>query len=51
VSAAIGAVARRAGYGVNTDFGGHGIDRRMHEEPSVPNDGRPGRGMPLRPGW
>jgi methionyl aminopeptidase len=50
VSAAIGAVARRAGYGVNTDFGGHGIGRRMHEEPSVPNDGRPGRGVPLRPG-
>src|SRR5215204_1314600 len=41
VSAAIGAVARDAGYGVNTDFGGHGIGRRMHEEPSVPNDGRP----------
>jgi methionyl aminopeptidase len=50
VSAAIGAVGRRAGYGVNTDFGGHGIGRRMHEEPSVPNDGRPGRGLPLRPG-
>jgi methionyl aminopeptidase len=50
VSAAIGAVARAAGYGVNTDFGGHGIGRRMHEEPSVPNDGRRGRGLPLRPG-
>jgi len=50
VSVAIGAVARGAGYGVNTDFGGHGIGRRMHEEPSVPNDGRRGRGLPLRPG-
>ena len=50
VSAAIGAVARAAGCGVNTDFGGHGIGRRMHEEPSVPNDGRPGRGLPLRAG-
>ncbi|MFL6127449.1 MAG: type I methionyl aminopeptidase [Mycobacteriales bacterium] len=50
MSAAIGAVARAAGYGVNTDFGGHGIGRRMHEEPSVPNDGRRGRGLPLRPG-
>jgi methionyl aminopeptidase len=50
VSAAIGAVARGAGYGVSTDFGGHGIGRRMHEEPSVPNDGRRGRGLPLRPG-
>src|SRR5512132_352883 len=46
----IGAVARAAGYGVNTDFGGHGIGRRMHEEPSVPNDGRRGRGLPLRAG-
>ena len=50
VSAAVGAVAARAGYGVNTDFGGHGIGRRMHEEPSVPNAGRAGRGRPLRPG-
>jgi len=50
VSAAIGTVARRAGYGVNTDYGGHGIGRRMHEDPSVPNDGRRGRGLPLRPG-
>jgi methionyl aminopeptidase len=50
VSAAIGAVAQEAGYGVSTDFGGHGIGRRMHEEPSVPNDGRRGRGLPLRPG-
>lgn len=50
VSAAIGAIARRAGYGVNTDYGGHGIGRRMHEDPSVPNDGRRGRGLPLRPG-
>ncbi|HZB50505.1 MAG TPA: type I methionyl aminopeptidase [Mycobacteriales bacterium] len=50
VSAAIGALARDAGYGVNTDFGGHGIGRRMHEEPSVPNAGRAGRGLPLRPG-
>ena len=50
VSAAIGGIARDAGYGVNTDFGGHGIGRRMHEDPSVPNDGRAGRGLPLRPG-
>jgi methionyl aminopeptidase len=50
VSAAIGSIARTAGYGVSTDFGGHGIGRRMHEDPSVPNDGRRGRGLPLRPG-
>lgn len=50
VSAAIGAVAAAAGYGLHTDFGGHGIGRRMHEDPSVPNAGRAGRGLTLRPG-
>jgi methionyl aminopeptidase len=50
VSAAIGAVARAAGYGVNTDFGGHGVGHTMHGDPHVPNDGRPGRGFPLQPG-
>ena len=50
VSSAIGAVERRAGYDVNLQFGGHGVGRTMHGEPHVPNDGRPGRGLKLRPG-
>ena len=50
MSAAIGRVGRAGGYGISTDFGGHGIGRRMHEDPSVPNDGRAGRGLTLRPG-
>ncbi len=50
VSAAIGAVARKAGYGLHTDFGGHGVGRTMHESPSVPNDGKPGRGLKLTTG-
>ena len=50
VSAAIGAVARRHGYPVNLEFGGHGLGRTMHEEPHVPNDGRAHRGLRLRPG-
>ncbi len=50
VSAAIGAVGRAGGYGINTDFGGHGVGRSMHESPSVPNEGRAGRGMVLSPG-
>jgi len=50
ISAAIGAVAHAAGYGIPAGFGGHGIGRRMHEDPHVPNDGRPGRGMRLRQG-
>ncbi|MEV4165819.1 type I methionyl aminopeptidase [Nonomuraea dietziae] len=47
---AIGQVAGGAGYGTPPDFGGHGIGRRMHEDPAVPNRGRPGRGMVLRHG-
>ncbi|WP_439688637.1 type I methionyl aminopeptidase [Curtobacterium sp. SP.BCp] len=50
VSYAIGHVAHEAGYAVNTQFGGHGVGRTMHGEPHVPNDGRPGRGLKLRPG-
>jgi methionyl aminopeptidase len=50
VGAAIGAVGLQAGVGTNLDFGGHGIGRRMHEEPHIPNGGRPGRGLKLRPG-
>ena len=47
---AIAEVGRAAGVGTNLDFGGHGIGRSMHEEPHVPNGGRPGRGLKLRPG-
>jgi methionyl aminopeptidase len=50
ISHAIGAVAAAAGCGMPADFGGHGIGRRMHEDPGVPNRGRPGRGYPLRHG-
>ncbi len=50
ISAAIGAVGRAGGYGINTDFGGHGVGRSMHESPSVPNEGQAGRGMVLSPG-
>ncbi|MFI2032449.1 type I methionyl aminopeptidase [Streptomyces buecherae] len=47
---AIGSVGRAAGYGIPDDFGGHGIGRQMHEDPPVPNTGRPGRGYVLRHG-
>ncbi|MGQ4599020.1 type I methionyl aminopeptidase [Nocardia sp. R6R-6] len=50
ISAAVAAVARAHGYPVNTEFGGHGLGRTMHEDPHVPNKGRPGRGYRLRPG-
>jgi methionyl aminopeptidase len=50
ISAAIGAVGRAAGYGICADFGGHGIGHAMHEDPHIPNIGRPGRGLRLVPG-
>ncbi|MFB7455883.1 MULTISPECIES: type I methionyl aminopeptidase [unclassified Streptomyces] len=50
IAHAIGSVCRGAGYGIPDGFGGHGIGRQMHEDPGVPNEGRPGRGLPLRHG-
>lgn len=50
IGAAIGAVARDYGFLVNTQFGGHGVGRTMHGDPHVANDGRPGKGLRLRPG-
>ena len=50
ISAAIAAVARAEGLSINTAFGGHGVGRTMHGDPHVANDGRAGRGYPLRPG-
>ncbi|MFI1076178.1 type I methionyl aminopeptidase [Streptomyces puniciscabiei] len=50
IAHAVGRICRSAGYGIPDGFGGHGIGRRMHEDPDVPNEGRPGRGLPLRPG-
>jgi len=50
ISAAIGAAGRAAGYGICTDFGGHGVGRVMHEDPHIPNEGRRGRGPRLAPG-
>jgi methionyl aminopeptidase len=50
ISHAIGSVLGQAGYPINTEFGGHGIGSTMHQDPHVPNTGRPGRGYALRPG-
>lgn len=38
------------GYGVVRDFCGHGIGTNMHEDPQIPNYGRPGRGVRLKTG-
>jgi len=50
ISHAIGAVLRGAGYRVNTEFGGHGVGSTLHQDPHVPNNGRAGRGLRLKPG-
>ena len=50
ISHAIAEVARAEGLLINTQFGGHGVGRTMHGDPHVANDGRPGRGLALRPG-
>ena len=50
IAHAIGTVLSEAGYPINTDFGGHGVGTTMHQDPHVPNTGRPGRGYRLRPG-
>jgi methionyl aminopeptidase len=50
VGHAVGAAARKEGYGLLAHHGGHGVGRAMHEDPSVANEGRPGRGYRLRPG-
>ena len=50
ISHAIQRCAEEAGFSVVRDFVGHGIGRQLHEDPQVPNFGRPGTGPRLRPG-
>ena len=50
ISNTIGDIAREYGYPINLEFGGHGVGRTMHGDPHVANDGRAGRGFPLRAG-
>jgi methionyl aminopeptidase len=50
ISHAIQRHVEAAGYSVVTDFVGHGIGRQLHEEPQVPNYGKPGQGPRLQYG-
>lgn len=50
VSAAVQDYVEANGFSVVREFVGHGIGRSLHEEPPVPNFGRPGNGPRLRPG-
>jgi len=47
---AVQTVAEGAGFGVVRELVGHGIGARFHEEPQVPNYGKPGRGARMNPG-
>lgn len=50
VSHAVQQHVESAGFSVVTEFVGHGIGRQLHEEPQVPNYGKPGQGARLQPG-
>jgi len=47
---AVQTLAEGRGYGVVREYVGHGVGRRMHEDPQVPNYGEPGKGLRLKPG-
>ncbi len=50
ISHAVQEQAESAGFSIVTDFVGHGIGRQLHEEPQVPNYGKPGQGPRLQTG-
>ena len=50
ISNAVQVYCEERGYGVVQDFVGHGVGKSLHEDPSVPNFGSPGRGARLLPG-
>ncbi|MBI5663764.1 MAG: type I methionyl aminopeptidase [Nitrospirae bacterium] len=50
ISSAIQGCVESEGFSIVRNFVGHGIGRELHEEPQVPNFGKPGEGPELRPG-
>lgn len=50
IGSAVQRYVEARGYSVVRDFVGHGVGAMLHEEPSVPNYGTPGRGVRLLPG-
>lgn len=50
ISSAIQTYVEDRGYEVVREYTGHGIGRKMHEDPQVPNHGQPGKGVHLRKG-
>lgn len=50
ISHAVQSYIESQGFSVIRDFVGHGVGRKLHEEPEVPNFGKPGHGPRLMPG-
>jgi len=50
ISHAVQVYVEARGYSVVRDFVGHGIGRKLHESPQIPNYGPPGKGVKLKPG-
>ena len=50
IGSAVQRYVEARGYSVVRDFVGHGVGTSLHEDPSVPNYGKPGRGVRLTPG-
>lgn len=50
ISHAIQSHVEQRGFSVVRDFVGHGIGRKLHEDPQIPNYGQPGVGVRLKPG-
>jgi methionyl aminopeptidase len=48
---AVQSLAEEHGYGVVRDYVGHGIGRKMHEDPQIPNYGKPGTGIKIKAGY
>jgi methionyl aminopeptidase len=48
---AVQELAESSGYSVVRDYVGHGIGRQMHEDPQIPNYGKPGQGPKIKAGY
>ncbi|SMO79558.1 type I methionyl aminopeptidase [Melghirimyces algeriensis] len=50
ISHAVQTCAEQAGFSIVREYVGHGVGENLHEEPSIPNFGPPGKGPRLKPG-
>ncbi len=50
IGSAVSTYCEARGYGVVREYTGHGVGAQLHEDPSIPNYGKPGRGLRLLPG-